>query len=255
MKLFQADFEKSERLAIQYASFDVKNKPTEQDIDKANRKILEAKKEFDESKIMHPENVREYFTKLEIAEIEKRQLTQNYINAKDKLAGELRAITTPVILGFSEELMAELKRLDAKKTFSVIKDIINSELQRVFKCSHNYFAVHECQKRIMAVIEILREMSCSSLGEIKKVYDEGIQGIPETFQLEITIAGEEFKSFIFDNRAKEPSSGESKTIWMNQTQFLSELENKVKDWKKEKDQKVVEGLVNKYQGPIEIDMT
>ncbi|MGA2466429.1 MAG: hypothetical protein ABSH06_19025 [Thermodesulfobacteriota bacterium] len=257
MKLFQPDFEKSGRLAIQYASFDEENKPTEQDIEKANRKILEAKKDFEEAKIMVPEKVREYFTKLELAEIERRQLLQNYLNAKDKLAVELRAITGPVIEGFAGELLLEFKRIDSKKTFFVIVDKEDREKEggRIFKCSHNYFSVHETQQGILATVEKIRSMDCSSLGEIKKVYDEMIDAIPDTFEMTTTEGTSEFRTWIFDNQPNRIKPAEVQTVWLHHTQFLADLEKKVQDFEaKAKDGEVGE-LVKKHRGPIEIDMT
>jgi hypothetical protein len=256
MKLFHDDIQKSERLAIEYAGFDLKHRPTEEDLEKANCKIFEANKAFEESKIMHPEKVREYFTCLEIAEIERRQLTQNYLNAKDKLAVELRAITGPVIEGFAGELLLEFKRIDSKKTFFVIVDKEDREKEggRIFKCSHNYFSVHETQQRILATVEKIRSMDCSSLGEIKKVYDEMIDAIPDTFEMTTTEGTSEFRTWIFDNQPKRINPAEVQTVWLHHTQFLADLEKKVQDFEaKAKDGEVGE-LVLKHHGPI-IDMT
>lgn len=254
MKLFADQVQESIKLAMEYATFDEKHKPTEQDIEKADRKILEAKKEFDEAKVMKKDKVAEFFRKLEVAEIERRQLSQSYLDAKDKLGARLRAITTPAILGFSEELMGEFRRLETRKVFSVIEDRQDAEGNRIFSCSHNFFVVHSVQQSILDTISKLKEMDLRSLPEIRDVYDAMVTGIPEKFEFETSQGGEEFRSWIDNNRPHEVRPGEIKEIWLETAKLEADMQKKYEDWKKEKNEKVVEELVKKHHAPIEINM-
>ncbi|MGA2466334.1 MAG: hypothetical protein ABSH06_18530 [Thermodesulfobacteriota bacterium] len=248
MKLFQADFEKSGRLSAELLGYDAKYGPQlEKDLGVCDEEIDKAKVVFDYAKLHDKGNLWELSGKLEAPQLKKIKLKQDHLNAKDAIAQELRKITTPVILGYSQELMAEFSRLETRKVFSVVTDKENIEGGRVFEVSHNFFDVHQCQQEILETISKLRSMDTESLSTIRDLYEGMISRIPEKFKMTISEGNETLKIWIFENKPREIDPVAGSIIWMHQARYLADLEDKVKNWKA--------GELLKKHKPIEYDMT
>ncbi|MGA2315395.1 MAG: hypothetical protein ABSG71_03335 [Thermodesulfobacteriota bacterium] len=170
-----------------------------------------------------------------------------------KIQIDLQKITAPAIVDFCEVLLKELKNLNKGKVFRIITDKENLHAERggrIFEAQHNFFSIHEAQQKLLSAVEALRGMDLQPISSIKKVFEEAIQKIPSEFEVATTLGNSEFRSWILDNQPRDLNPDESQGIWLQTAQYLSDLEKKVLDFKKVKDEEFVGGLVSKHRDPI-----
>lgn len=227
MKLQESEIKESEKLSRELSEFDEKNKGRlEEEVKKADEKIIEGKKKFDELKLLGGPNLWQEWTEFEKLLIKRRQIEENYRNEKSKLEIRLRAITSPVIESYVLDLLQEVKRINGLKKFETVveKEDVHSDREgrRIFTARHNYFRCHAAQKEILAGIDELRSMELESLSRIKKRFDEVTEAIPTTFPFEETTGNASFQEFIYSNRPVDFSPDPEK-IWLFEAKAKADL--------------------------------
>jgi hypothetical protein len=217
-KFLSSDTKESEKLSLELSEYDGKHKPQlERDLEEADKKLLTTKEEFDKAKTLWKPNIRELFTQFELAGIRRLQLSQNFLDGKERIANQLRTITVPAIRSYCEDLLKEYHHVESLKKFKVTTDKENVHSNkagaRIFIADHNYFKCHTAMQEILTGIETLKNSELESLTKIKEKYNGIIEAIPSEFPFETTEGNSRLRDFFFENKVAD-FSPDSEKIWL-----------------------------------------
>ncbi len=227
-KWLSSDVKESEKLSRELGEYDGKQKAQlETAIKEADQKILETKGAFDEGKLLQKANVLDLFKEFELAQIRKLQISQGFIDGKEKIANQLRAFTIPVIASYCQDLLKEVAHIEGLKKFEIVRDgedpRSNKAGSRTFIANHNYFKCHSAMKEISAGIDTLKNSELESLVKIKEKYTSIVEAIPSSFEFETTEGNERLREFFFENKPRKTNPDEIAHSWLDIVRIQADL--------------------------------
>jgi hypothetical protein len=190
MRVKISDIHRTDMLVRDLKKFEDRSK-VDKEIEGINRELMQAGKEFEETKITQDQNkLSELYHKIETLRGKKENAWSQFYNAQEVPLRQLEGINKRYMEYFANEILKEAREVEAQKYYFVEEfgvdffDPHYAESQRdiitkKYRIKHNFATIDGILQILSEARTEIMRTPYRVLAEIKKIYDDALEAIPD----------------------------------------------------------------------------